>query len=796
MVIPMKPALLLRSSVLLTPLLFGTSLFSSGCYRLSKDDYDEALDVDQDGVNDSEFGGADCDGTDPNVNPNATELCDGIDNNCDGNIDEATAEDALTWYADTDGDTYGDPDNSTPACEVPEGYLEDSTDCDDTNAAISPEGTEVCNGDDDDCDGTVDEDDATDVVPWYADNDGDDFGDAADVVEACDAPDGYVEDDTDCDDTDGDVWPGQVEVCNEIDDDCDEETDEGDAEPGTWYADADGDDYGNPDDFEVTCSPSANYITDDKDCDDTDENVSPDGEDICNGIDDNCDGDVDEGDAAPTVWYADADEDSFGDPDESEIACEPSTGYVEDNTDCDDTDGDISPDGVEVCNDADDDCDGRIDGPTSTDAVTYTVDADDDGYGEIGGATVDACEEPSGYSQDDTDCNDAEPTVYPGHPEICDLLDNDCDTATEYADHYVPTDFLTVQLAIAGAASGDSICVGAGTYSGPFSLSKDLTLEGQDKETTFLDGGGTGGVLNLSSGTTSMVVRGFTLQDGFSSVGAAITANSNQAQLEDLIIRDNASFSSGQCTGPTIYTNGTVHPTFRRVDIIDNTANCNAIWGNLAYAYGGGTLVMENVRFLGNEGVSTGATNAGLTGVYANIEIINGIFAGNTIIPPTTPPGPGVRGMIAAMVQSALTLENVSIYGNSINTSPTGAAESGLFYHESGFTASLTNVAMSSNTVTSPSPGYSVAWGAVNQGHSNVYDQAFPAYSDGNPTGSNGNIAVDPAYTDVSGTDPSAWDLTLATGSALIDAGDPSILDPDGSTSDIGAYGGPGGDSW
>ncbi|RME53032.1 MAG: hypothetical protein D6795_05965, partial [Deltaproteobacteria bacterium] len=62
------------------------------------------------------------------------------------------------------------------------------------------------------------------------------------------------------------------------------------------------------------------------------------------------------------------------------------------------------------------------------------------------------------------------------------------------------------------------------------------------------------------------------------------------------------------------------------------------------------------------------------------------------------------------------------------------------------------------------------------------------------PTGTNGNISVDPRFVDTTGDDPLAWDLHLSSDSPLIDAGDPGILDPDGSRSDIGAYGGPEGD--
>ena len=100
----------------------------------------------------------DCDVGDPEVHPGAEEICDGLDNDCDAEVDEADAVDATTWYLDADSDGYGDPDSGTPACDEGPGWVgqENATDCDDGDASSYPGATERCDGVDNDCDGVAD----------------------------------------------------------------------------------------------------------------------------------------------------------------------------------------------------------------------------------------------------------------------------------------------------------------------------------------------------------------------------------------------------------------------------------------------------------------------------------------------------------------------------------------------------------------------------------------------------------------------------------------------------------------
>ncbi|MFZ5482041.1 MAG: MopE-related protein [Myxococcota bacterium] len=153
------------------------------------------------------------------------------------------------------------------------------------------------------------------------------------------------------------------------------------------------------------------------------------GTEVCfNGTDDDCDGDVDEGDAVDaTVFYADADGDGHGDPAVPYSACDLPSGYATAADDCDDADAAVNPDAVEACNEIDDDCDGAVDEPGATGESTWYTDADGDGFGDAA-STVTACDRPDGAIEDATDCDDADPATNPGAGETWyDGVDQDCD---------------------------------------------------------------------------------------------------------------------------------------------------------------------------------------------------------------------------------------------------------------------------------------------------------------------------------------------------------------------------------
>ena len=385
-------------------------------------------DADEDGYDNAECGGEDCDDENSDIFPGAGERCDGIDNDCNGFVDDEYAVDATVYYMDVDMDGYGDSGAMTSACSLPDGYVTNDGDCDDADSEVNPSATEICNGIDDDCNGEADETSAVDASTWYADSDSDGYGWASDSTVACDAPSGYIADSSDCNDANGAVNPGATEVCNDIDDDCNGLVDEDSAaDAETWFLDSDSDGYGTTAFSTISCDPGSDWVLDSADCDDTSAAVNPGATEVCNDIDDNCNGDVDEDSAADALeWFSDIDGDGYGNPSMSYYACEVPIGHVADSSDCDDSNSAVNPAATEVCNDIDDDCNGEIDEDSAADASTWYADSDSDGYGDASSSSV-SCVAASGYIADDTDCDDSNEAINPGATEVCNDIDDNCD---------------------------------------------------------------------------------------------------------------------------------------------------------------------------------------------------------------------------------------------------------------------------------------------------------------------------------------------------------------------------------
>jgi len=594
---------------------------------------------------------SDCDDDDELVNPEALELCDGVDNDCDGSTDEGDASDALTWYADADGDGYGDPHSTTSACELPEGYTTDTSDCDDSSAASHPGADEYCDDADNDCDGSVDED-PVDPLTWYLDADGDAYGDPDSTASACEPPAGYYADSGDCDDTDATVNPAATEVCDGVDNDCDGSADGSDAtDANTWYTDADGDGYGDASSSSVACDAPSGTSADSSDCDDTEASVYPSASETCDGLDNDCDGTVDEDATDVSEWFTDSDGDGYGDDATSTIACTAPSGSIALGGDCDDTDASINPAASEVCDGVDNDCDGSADGADAPGSSDFYADADSDGYGDASTLTT-TCTAPSGYITDASDCDDTDSTIYPGASEICDGQQNDCDMVawssssedgkvTWYDTAGNGTDITaTFTTGSAGSPSTYTLPISGelllcdGTYYTLLELraAGSLTISSLNGSAdTILDSQAAGSVIGIHTAGSVVDISGFTITGGSATDGGALYSEDSDLTLSDCIVRDNQASDEGGAfyvDGGSLYlldshvldnsasdSGGALYLAAGSVTVVDSEISDNSA----SLAGGGLYLAGSSVTAVSLDGTTMSGNHAGTSGgaVYA-----------------------------------------------------------------------------------------------------------------------------------------------------------------------------------
>lgn len=343
---------------------------------------------------------AECDAT-PEM-PGDETCGDQIDNDCDGEVDEKDAVDAKTWYADGDGDGFGDKGTSKKACTKPMGFVGNREDCDDTDPKRKPR-------------------------RFYNDADGDGYtkGLPATICHGPTAPMGFAKEASaspDCDDMSAAVHPGAEEVCDGEDTDCDG-TKDNIAQTGmrgsTWYADTDGDGHGDPGSPRRACSQPNGFVANDEDCDDNDSSIKP------------------------RPFYRDEDGDGYTLGGQKMVCTGRATptGYSKSKSsplDCDDSRGSVHPGASEKCDGHDTNCDGTVDNipQNSTKGTMWYVDCDNDNFSPSATGKLRACGKPSRKrlsttcnassadwtskaptSRSKTDCHDDNRKVFPGQSE-------------------------------------------------------------------------------------------------------------------------------------------------------------------------------------------------------------------------------------------------------------------------------------------------------------------------------------------------------------------------------------------
>ncbi len=488
--------------------------------------------------------------------------------------------------------------------------------------------------------------------------------------------------------------------------------------------------------------------------------------------------------------------------------------------DCNDEDAAIRPGAPELCDGIDTDCDGEID--NGADVGGWFVDADADGYGYDPGV---GCRPLDGASDFSGDCDDNDASVSPASNELCNGVDDDCDGDVE--DYAVPGDFPTIQEAVAVAADGDVICVEPGTYSGGIVLTKAVTLSGSGIGSTVVTGGEPAFTLSATATITGMTVS--------SAVGGTFDISAGSPSIHDVAVSSPTCGSESPCSGLlTAISNAS--PTFERVEVrgvlevglgadveggviavttadpvfIDLLVVANVLRTDAVSGFDvdgglisliGSPMTCTRCQFVDNE-VLGEHINGGLFRILAesNPVFTNIVVAGNAIA--SSGADPEVEGgmMFIGPDVSVPTLQFADITGNKINSD---VLRGGLFFVSNSGPAvarcglTLRNTALINNDIdggegriinveTDQPHGVSTAWISVFGNQNNDLYNNWPG-----PDPADGNLELDASYTDVVSEFAEFWDLTLLSDSLLIDAGDPSVLEPDGSVSDIGSQGGP-----
>jgi hypothetical protein len=632
-----------------------------------------------------------CDARTPTV-----EVCDGLDNDCDGEIDEGDAVGCRTRYPDADGDGFGDSAGAACRCAADADYpVLLGGDCDDSRATVFPGAAETCNGIDDDCDGLTDEEGAIGCSPYYLDADGDGYGSVVPGKCMCGPAAPYTAPALgDCDDEDPLRHPGAVETCNGIDDDCDGLTDEDGAVGCTlWFRDLDGDGFGQDGTQRCMCGPSAPYtLTSGGDCDDQIASIHPGAAELCNLFDDNCDGEIDEDAIDCQIFYRDEDQDGFGVAGDSRCLCLPVAPYEAVVAgDCDDASAAVRPVAEEICNGIDDNCDGVVDSGLDLPGCTmFHADADGDGYG-LDDDRVCSCTAPPGYPAiAGGDCDDSRAEVNPGAEDVCNGIDDNCNGITDEGapdldgdgvadcvdpcpivvdasaapggDGSVPAPFDSIQQGIDHPASCAEVWVMPGTYH------ESLDFGGRDVRVlavggpavTVLDAAGTGSAVTFASGESAMAgLDGFTIRGGIGTVGAAPWGDPAMRYGGGILVLGASPTITGcVVTGNTVSGQGGGMFFHQSSGVFTG----GAVEANVSSAAGeaGAGVAMVASSATVSDSVIRGNTATG-TGGGVLVRASSGSLRYNRIVRNTGSSGAGIRlgGMVTTVVDGNIVADNL-----------------------------------------------------------------------------------------------------------------------------------------
>ncbi len=648
-----------------------------------------------------------------------------------------------------------------------------------------------------------------------------------------------------------------------------------------------------------------------EDCDDSDASAYPGADELCDGVDNDCDGAVDNDAVDMATFYEDADGDGYGDAEAPVEACNLEEGLVEDATDCDDTEIAVNPAAEELtCDAVDNDCDGTIDAhlvPTTYATLQAAVDDLADN-GEI-------CVEPGTYTEQ-LDLSGRTLVITGQQGAASTILDVGTTapmlSVTGESETYGAGDVTLSGFTVTGAdLTGDAE---SGTHGG-FAHVEGGTLSLSDLVFTAnsgaeLDEAGLVGMLvygrNANVHLADIEVSEIDLITSDTIVGGLVSLEGGELQLETFTVTDLSVVDSGDCVlartkGAVLYAEGTALEvvglsvedsavrtacsalnyangafvyveegtgelldvsvtnseisltgsastsslegtvwvqgttdglSLTGVDLSDNIWTIDGTINALAYpALYGEQITLDELRVWNNTASATGGRSSVVATVFlinsdadhldirgnsfevdermgpqvyfeandgAEVSLSNFIIAGNHAEAADF----WGLGIEVYADESELTLRNGDITGNTAE----GPADdwTGIIQGGTGDDTTdridIVGVQLVGNVHDHDEPMLAInAWSseeAFTVRYSNITDNSDDTTSRGDFAGSDGNISEAPLYTDVSATDTTTWDLTLQTGSPAIDAGDPSETDDDGSTADMGAYGGPGGSGW